>query len=689
MQRRIRIGAVALALSLMAPFAARAPLAQSVAAEASAPAVRGRVIVKYRESSSLTQKQALTAAGKRLLQAQTLADRIGMPLTAGIGLGERSQVVKASGISSADLAARIAADPDVEYAVADEKKHIVALPNDPFYTTRPYSAFNGATPPEPTAGGPLVGQWYLKPPQAGGTPSSINAEQAWDVTTGNPAIVVAVLDTGLRFDHPDLQGGNVLRGYDMVSQDADGTFATANDGDGRDADASDPGDFVSSTDTQTNPTFGRCDVQPRSSWHGTETLGLIGAQTDNVVGIAGLGRNVRVMPVRVLGKCGGYDSDILAGVRWAAGLAVPDVPANPTPARVINLSLGGPQSCSQAYVDTVAAVNAVGTVVVASAGNSAGHAVSSPANCPGVIGVAGLRHVGSKVGFSDLGPQISISAPAGNCVNASGPCLYPIMSLSNAGTTAPAPGGTYTDAFNASIGTSFSAPLVAGTAALMLSVQPALSPADVRARLQSSAAPFPTSGSAAGTPVCSAPNGADQLECYCTTATCGAGMLDAHTAVLAASGTLARIRVATATPTFDQPVVFAAAPIAGPGRSIVSYQWTIVDPGTTGAAIAAGGGAADSVTVNTAAPGSFTVRLAVTDDGGAVATTETTVALPAPPSSSGGGGGALGIGWLLLLLSAVLALAAANRWPRQVEPRWPRPHQPVSGRPRFRPTRRR
>ena len=662
MQRRIRIGAVALAIGLLAPLAARSPLAQSVAAGAAQPALQGRVIVKYRAGSGMTHKQALTVAGKRLLQAQTLGDRIGMALTPGAGLGERSQVVGASGISSADLAARIAADPDVEYAVADEKKHIVAMPDDPFYATRPYSAFNGATPPEPTAGGPLVGQWYLKPPAAGGAPSSINAEQAWDVTTGNPSVVVAVLDTGLRFDHPDLQGGNVLRGYDMISRDGDGSFGTANDGDGRDADAADPGDFVSSADKQTNPVFADCDVEPRSSWHGTETLGLIGAQAGNGIGIAGLGRAVRVMPVRVLGKCGGYDSDILAGMRWAAGLSVPGVPDNPTPVRVVNLSLGGPQSCSQAYVDTVAEVNAAGVVVVASAGNSAGHAVSSPANCPGVIGVAGLRHVGSKVGFSDLGPEISLSAPAGNCVNLTGACLYPIMSLGNAGATAPAPGGTYTDSFNASVGTSFSAPLVAGTAALMLSVQPALTPSDVKARLQSSAAAFPTTGSAAATPVCTAPNSADQLECYCTTAVCGAGMLDARAAVLAASGTLARITVATATPTAGQPVVFMAAPATAPGRSIASYQWTIVDPGTTGAAIAPGSSTAESVTVDTTAPGSFVLKLAVADDQGQVAETTTTVALPAPHSS--GGGGALGVGWLLLLSSAVLALAAANRRPR-------------------------
>ena len=184
-------------------------------------------------------------------------------------------------------------------------------------------------------------------------------------------------------------------------------------------------------------------------------------------------------------------------------------------------------------------VTAAGTVVVASAGNSAGHAVGSPANCPSVIAVAGLRHVGTKVGFSDLGAGISIAAPGGNCINITtgSPCLYPIMTTSNAGTTTPVASGIYTDSFNASLGTSFSAPLVAGTAALMLSLQPTLTPAEVKTKLQSSARPFPTTGGSAGTPVCSAPTGADQLECYCPNPErshdlCGAGMLDAHAAVL-------------------------------------------------------------------------------------------------------------------------------------------------------------
>ena len=167
---------------------------------------------------------------------------------------------------------------------------------------------------------------------------------------------------------------------------------------------------------------------------------MIAALTNNGLGMASVGRNVRVLPVRALGKCFGYDSDIIAGMRWAAGLTVPGVPANSTPARVINLSLGADGPCTAAYQAVVNELVAAGTMIVAAAGNSAGHAVGAPANCVGVIAVAGLRHAGTKVGFSDLGPEIAISAPAGNCVNmtAGSPCLYPILTTSNSGATVPA-----------------------------------------------------------------------------------------------------------------------------------------------------------------------------------------------------------------------------------------------------------
>jgi len=262
--------------------------------------------------------------------------------------------------------------------------------------------------------------------------------------------------------------------------------------------------------------------------------------------MASVARTVRLLPVRALGKCGGFDSDILAAMRWAAGLSVPGVPDNPTPARVINLSIGSEGQCTAAYEATVNEILARGVVIVASAGNSAGHAVGVPANCNGVIAVAGLRHAGTKVGFSDLGPEITVSAPAGNCINtvAGSACLFPILTTTNTGTQTAAT-SSYTDGLNPSLGTSFAAPLVSGTVALMLAVQPTLTPQRVTEILQATARTFSMTGgdNGDGTPVaqCTLPQydisqrPIDQLQCYCTTNTCGAGMLDASAAVTAAS----------------------------------------------------------------------------------------------------------------------------------------------------------
>jgi serine protease len=521
------LAAVAFAASLVVPRA-----------HAQALPTPARVIVKYKADSALVTKAAMSADAKHALQARTLGALVGLVLPGGAGVAERTHVVTAEGLTSRELADRLSAEPDIEYAVPDELRHFHAVPNDPLYVTGP--------PLVGSAGGPAVGQWYLRAPNSF-VQSAINAEQAWNFANGSN-VVVAVLDTGVRFDHPDLQrveaGGRLLPGYDMIS-----SLAVANDGDERDADPTDPGDWLSFDDVQPGATL-RCSTTPTtSSWHGTKTSALIGAIADNGIGMAGVASGARILPVRVLGKCGGYDSDILAGMLWAAGIDVPGVPRNATPARILNLSLGGEGPCNNAYRDTVGLVNAVGAVVVASAGNSVGHTVGMPANCPGVIAVGGLRHAGTKVGFSDLGPDIAISAPAGNCINigAGEPCLYPILTASNTGLTEPVAdalgGSTYTDSFNASVGTSFAAPLVTGTAALMLSVQPSLTPARLRLLLQASARPFPTTGGDNGdgtvVPQCAPPQPVgfaqvDQLQCYCTTATCGAGMLDAGAAVLAA-----------------------------------------------------------------------------------------------------------------------------------------------------------
>jgi serine protease len=491
-----------------------------------------RVIVKYKTASTLL-KEGIAAEDKPAALAKAMSERTGIAFRAGASVADRTHVLLATGFTSEQIVARLAADSDVEYVVPDYKRHALAAPNDPLYVTGP--ALTDST------GGPPAGQWYLRAP-SGDVVSSINVEPAWSVTQGSPAVVVAVLDTGVRFDHTDLRrveaGGNLLPGYDMVSN-----VNVANDGTGRDADPSDPGDWVTQAEAQLRSgPFYQCDVED-SSWHGTQTSGLIGALTNDGIGMASVGRTIRVLPVRVLGKCGGFDSDIIAGMRWAAGLAVPGVPPNGNPARVLNLSLGSDNPCTAAYRDAVAAINGAGAVVVASAGNSTGHAVGTPAGCPGVIAVGGLRHAGTKVGFSDLGPEISISAPAGNCINtaAGTPCLYPILTTSNAGVTVPvadADGGSiYTDSFNASLGTSFSAPLVSGTVALMLSAQPALTPVAIEAILRNTARAFPPA--APPLPQCVAPQPAaalqiDQLECGCTTATCGAGMLDVGAAVFAA-----------------------------------------------------------------------------------------------------------------------------------------------------------
>jgi serine protease len=358
---------------------------------------------------------------------------------------------------------------------------------------------------------------------------------AWALTRGSPSVVVAVLDTGVLADHEDLdpqREGRVLPGYDFIAD-----AATANDGDGRDGDAGDAGDWITFAEDRRGD-FADCGVSD-SSWHGTHVAGILGAMTDNGVGMAGVAPDARILPVRVLGKCGGWDSDITAGMRWAAGLPLEDVPDNPHPARVLNMSLGGGGECSSLYREAVAAVNAAGAVVVAAAGNSTGRAVGAPANCAGVIAVTGLRHAGSKVGFADLGPEIAIAAPGGNCVNIDPgqPCLYPILTTTNTGTRTPLAGGsTYTDAFNYSVGTSFATPIVAGTVALMLSVRPALTSAQIKSALQSTARPFPTEGADNGddptpVPVCQPPGEVDQLQCYCVTGLCGAGMLDAAAAV--------------------------------------------------------------------------------------------------------------------------------------------------------------
>jgi serine protease len=515
-------------------------------------------------------------------------------------------------LHGADVAAaldKLRADPAVAFADVDARRYPHTLPNDPLFQ------------PSATASG----QWYMLTPNTS-TPTSdaaaTDAVSAWALTQGSSGTVIADVDNGIRFDHPDLLragfGGRLLPGYDFVGEDVDaansaplGTFLVANDGDGWDPDPSDPGDWIDSTDLMNTEVFPskNCSAE-NSSWHGTRVMGVLGALTNNDVGIAGMTWNPYLLPVRALGKCGGLDSDIIAGMMWSAGLTVFNesgnpVPANPYPADIINLSLGGMGgACPSDYQSLVAQLASMGVLVVASAGNQSGP-VDIPANCPGVLAVAGLRNVGTKVGYSSLGPEVGIGAPAGNCVNttAGSPCLRSIDTTVNEGLTTPAASG-YTDQTNSNLGTSFSAPIVSGIAALMLAANANLTPPQLIARMKASSTPYPQP---ATTPQCV--NGStSNVECVCTTSTCGAGMVNALSAVKAARNPIAAVKIPTGfisgSGTFD-----AGGSSPACGASIASYAWT----GTPAIHIVSG---ATNSAVNVMATGAGTLTLVVTDSSG-------------------------------------------------------------------------
>jgi serine protease len=262
-------------------------------------------------------------------------------------------------------------------------------------------------------------------------------------------------------------------------------------------------------------------------------------------------------------------------------------------------------------------LNARNVLVVAAAGNDLQASSGTPANCSGVMSVTALRHVGTKVGFANWGPDVAIAAPGGNCVNLSGDCLYPIVSAGNTGTQGPdAAGMTY----DGELGTSFSTPMVAGVAGLMLAVHPTLNVQAVRNRLRSSARPFiaPDPNLLA----CSDPNfvpdpnsnDPNALQCNCTTTSCGSGMLDAYAAVKAALNPLAAI-APTSAPSVGQSLVLDASPSdAALGAVVASYQWSIVQPSSPGASLISTTAPQTALTFPGA--GSYTVRLDVTDANG-------------------------------------------------------------------------
>jgi serine protease len=434
-----------------------------------------RLIVKFRsqpaagvepESEHDRARVSALAADRRVPLAYV------RPMALGAHLVELDHPVPLSEAHA--IAQRLAGHAEVEYVQPDRRMRAEFVPNDQY----------------------LNQQTYLRDDAAG-----ISAFSAWDVTTGSANIVVAVVDTGYR-PHPGL-AGRILPGYDFVSNPL-----VANDGDGRDADPTDPGDWIVFSDLTVSQRFYGCRVED-STWHGTSTAGIIAANSNDGAWTAGIDWSARILPVRVLGKCYGDDSDILDGIAWAAGLPVPGVPINSTPAQVINLSLGAYGDCTPAYQQVIASAFAHGVTraIVAAAGNDRFDAsYHTPSNCPGVIAVAATNSIGGKASYTNFGPTITISAPGGDSFAG----FDGIELLTNLGTEQPTQ-----DSVGSANGTSFAAPMVAGTVALMLAVAPNLSATQVGALLASSAKPFPAGST-------------------CTTATCGAGIVDAHAAVQAA-----------------------------------------------------------------------------------------------------------------------------------------------------------
>jgi serine protease len=571
---------------------------------------------------SRTRSVKVIEAQTTSVEVRNLAQRSGVAVVSSRQLAPSMHVLfLPSTLYGAEVSAtlqQLRADPNVEFAEVDQRRYPHAIPDDPLFVATP-----GAT-----------GQWYMQTPSTL-TPTSdaaaTDAVSAWDITTGSSGTVIADVDTGVRFDHPDLgragfNGGRLLPGYDFVGQDLNrsnsaqlGTFMIANDGDDWDPDPSDPGDWISSTDLKNalfppascgDPNSTPVDGPVNSSWHGTRVVGVLGAITNNGDGIAGMTWNPYILPVRALGKCGGYDSDIMAGMRWAAGLTVTNsdgtpVIDNPFPADIINLSLGGSGTCPSSYQSLITTLTGMGVLMVVSAGNASGP-VDAPANCAGVLAVAGLRNIGTKVGYSSLGPEVGIAAPAGNCVDTTGTnCLRSIDTTTNSGTTTPLD-NTYTNELNPNLGTSFSAPIVSGVAALMRAVNANLTPPQLIARIKASASAFPQP---VGTPLCSSTT-SSSVECSCTTSVCGAGMLNAFSAVKAALNPIAAVKIpgglsVNVAATFNAGGSAAACNVAGP----LSYLWS-----TTGSVLIVSGGTTAQPVIKWSGAGTLSVK--VTDSAG-------------------------------------------------------------------------
>ena len=474
---------VALGSAVAAPAMAWEPAGQGgfksfnlTLEDQSATGPQTRFIVRYKQENNAPFLFSFMGNGNQTSlmkeKASTMAAQVGsdMRFVRSMALAKHHVFAMKGAMSKQEakqvMETMLAADSNIESIELDQMLRPMATPNDPRYGD----------------------QWHYFESAAG-----MNLPTAWDSVTG-AGTVVAVLDTGYR-PHADLNG-NILPGYDMIND----TFVSV-DGDGRDNDATDPGDHVQAGECGN----GYPEQDQGSSWHGTHVAGTVAAVANNNTGVAGVAYGAKIVPVRVLGKCGGYTSDIADGIIWASGGSVPGVPANANPADVINMSLGGGGSCSSTTQNAINTARSNGATVVVAAGNSNQNAANfNPGNCDGVVNVAALGRDATRAYYSNYGSAIDVSAPGGAMSFAGD--SNGILSTHNSGSLAPG-----SDNYDYLQGTSMAAPHVAGLVALMYEADPTMDPDKAESILKSTAR-------------------ADSCS------NCGVGLVDAAAAVAAAAG---------------------------------------------------------------------------------------------------------------------------------------------------------
>lgn len=454
---RALISVAAVSAALLVTAATSAAVAQEPPVRAAVPTLPGqtesapgtlaeRLIVGYKsgaaEASSTRAAEAdASAKGEAAGERVDFERRLGTG-AALVGLGDARSTTEV-----ADVIAEFRSDPRVSYVVPDRLNTPQADPNDTGYGRR--RDHFGTT---------------------AGTAAGTNAPAARPTSAGS-GVTVAVLDTGY-VTHSDL-AATIVAGYDFISD-----TAVSGDGDGRDGNPADPGDHHAANECGAGVPAGP------SSWHGTHVAGTVAAVTGNGRGIAGIARGAKISPLRVLGTCGGYDSDIIDALTWASGGSVSGVPANADTAQVVTMSLGGDGACTPATQSAITAAVHRGTTVVVAAGNDGDNVANhSPGNCDDVISVAATDGAGARASSSDYGSGVDISAPgdqAGTGV-ADG-----VRSTPNSGSGTPS-----TEPYASYRGTSMAAARVAGLVALMKSADPALTPARIESVIKANARALP------------------------------------------------------------------------------------------------------------------------------------------------------------------------------------------------------